>query len=220
MSGARCCAFTEEAERMKAPGSEGEHDAQRQFGTTRRAMSFYNQQMLDYLNPLMREFIAHQELAFIGTADASGACDCSFRAGPPGFVHVIDEKTLALPDYHGNGVMASIGNILEDPHVGLVFIDFFRSTVGLHVNGTARIVDNDTLSAQTYVTPELLDVIQTTGGRHPERWVIVEVEEAYIHCSKHVPLLQKLDKEMHWGTDDENCKGGDVFKSKCCPRPW
>ena len=66
----------------------------------------------------------------------------------------------------------------------------------------------------------MIKATQTTGGRCPERWMLVEVEEAYIHCSKHVPLLQKLDKDIHWGTDDENYKGGDAFKAKACPRPW
>ena len=199
---------------MTLPGSKGEHQAQKEFGTTRRAMAFYNKQMLNSLNPLMREFIARQEMVFIATADAHGECDCSFRAGLPGFVQVFDDKTLAYPEYRGNGVMASVGNIMENPRIGMIFIDFFRSTVGLHVNGKARVVDNEALRARLDVTPEILTTIRTTGGRCPERWIVVEVEEAYIHCSKHVPLLQKLDKSIHWGTDDERAKGGDAFKAK------
>jgi len=102
---------------MKLPGSKGEHQAQEAFGTTRRALTFYNKQMLVYLNPLMREFIARQEMVFIATADAQGACDCSFRAGLPGFVHVLDDTTLAYPEYRGNGVMASVG---VAPHLTVV----------------------------------------------------------------------------------------------------
>ena len=205
---------------MKLPGSKGEHQAQEAFGTTRRALTFYHKQMLNYLNPLMREFIARQEMVFIATADARGACDCSFRAGLPGFVHVLDDTTLAYPEYRGNGVMASVGNIMENPHIGMIFIDFFQSTVGLHVNGKARIVANEALLARPDVTPEMIKAIRTTGGRCPEHWILVEVEEAYIHCAKHVPLLQKLDKDIHWGMDDEHYKGGDAFKAKACPRPW
>ena len=137
---------------MKLPGSQGEHQAQEAFGTTRRALTFYNKQMLNALNPLMREFILRQEMVFIATADAQGACDCSFRAGLPGFVHVLDDTTLAYPEYRGNGVMASVGNIVENPHIGMIFIDFFQSTVGLHVNGKARIVDNEALLARRDVT--------------------------------------------------------------------
>jgi hypothetical protein len=50
--------------------------------------------------------------------------------------------------------------------------------------------------------------------------VFVDVEEAYIHCSKHIPLMKKLDKTIHWGTDDEQSKGGDYFAAKECLRPW
>lgn len=205
---------------MTLPGSTGEHQAQEAFGTTRQALAFYNNQMLDYLNPLMRQFIARQEMVFIATADAHGACDCSFRAGLPGFVHSLDDRTLAYPEYRGNGVMASVGNLLENPHIGMIFMDFLQSTVGLHVNGKASVVENAALLARLDVTPGLLQATQATGGRSPERWILVAVEEAYIHCSKHVPLLQKLDKAIHWGTDDERYKGGDAFKAKTCPRPW
>jgi predicted pyridoxine 5'-phosphate oxidase superfamily flavin-nucleotide-binding protein len=205
---------------MQLPGSTGEHQAQEQFATTRRALTFYHKQMLNALNPLMREFIRRQEMVFIATADAHGACDCSFRAGLPGFVHVLDAKTLAYPEYRGNGVMASVGNLVENPHIGMIFVDFFQSTVGLHVNGKAHVVANAEILARPDVTPEMITATQATGGRHPECWILVEVEEAYIHCSKHVPLLQKRDKDIHWGTDDEHEKGGDYFKAKACPRPW
>ncbi len=205
---------------MKLPGSEGEHLAQEKFGTTRRALAFYNQQMLNHLNSLMREFIACQEMVFISTADAQGECDCSFRGGLPGFVHVLDDKTLAFPEYRGNGVMASVGNLLKNPHIGMIFVDFFGTTVGLHVNGRARIVGNEEILSRGDATPGMIQAGRTTGGRSPERWVVVEVEEAYIHCSKHIPLLKKLDKKIEWGTDDEKCKGGDAFKAKACDRPW
>ncbi len=211
---------TGEKKTITVPGSEGEHHAQKKFGTTRRALAFYNNQMLDHLNAVMQEYVARQEMVFIATADAHGECDCSFRAGSPGFVQVLDEKTLVFPEYRGNGVMASFGNISENPHVGLIFIDFFQSTVGLHVNGEARVVENEDLPARPDVTPRMTKAAATTGGRRPERWIFVKVEEAYIHCSKHVPLLKKLDKDIHWGTDDENRKGGDFFRAKDCPRPW
>lgn len=59
----------------------------------------------------MREFIADREMVFIATADAAGECDCSLRAGLPGFVRSLDEKILLYPEYRGNGVLASLGNI-------------------------------------------------------------------------------------------------------------
>lgn len=199
---------------LQLPGSSGEHLAQEKFGTTRRALAFYNKQMLDYLNPLMREFVEQQELVFIATADAHGECDCSLRAGTAGFVKVLDDRRLAYPEYRGNGVMASVGNILENPHIGMIFIDFFRHTIGLHVNGKASIVENSELLNRSDIAMEMIEESRTIGGRSPERWVFIEVEEAYIHCSKHIPLLQKMDKKIHWGTDDVGHKGGDAFQVK------
>jgi uncharacterized protein len=212
--------ITKDIGQLQLPGSHGEHFAQEQFGTTRRAIAFYDRQMLDYLNPLMKDFVAQQEIMFIATADNHGECDCSLRAGTPGFVKVLGDRMIAYPEYRGNGVMASVGNILENPHIGIIFIDFFRHTVGLHVNGKASVVENAELLTRDDVTTEMLEAIQTIGGSSPERWIFVEVEEAYIHCSKHIPLLQKMDKKIHWGTDDVKQKGGDAFQAKDCPRPW
>jgi predicted pyridoxine 5'-phosphate oxidase superfamily flavin-nucleotide-binding protein len=202
------------------PGSTGEHTLQDRYGTAARACAFYDNQVLDHLNLAMREFLARQEMAFIATADGHGEADCSFRAGPPGFVRVLGARTLAYPEYRGNGVMASLGNLSENPHIGLLFVDFFHSTVGLHVNGRARIVENADLLGWEGVPEIILQDIAVTGGRRPERWVVVTVEEAYIHCSKHIPLLQKLDKAIAWGTDDVQLKGGDYFQAKASPRPW
>jgi predicted pyridoxine 5'-phosphate oxidase superfamily flavin-nucleotide-binding protein len=201
------------------PGSQGEHDLQERYGTRSRAEAFYKHQVLSYLNAQMRTFIARQEMFFLATADGQGECDASFRAGQAGFVHVLNEKTLVYPEYRGNGVMASLGNIAESPHAGLLFIDFFHDKIGLHVNGAARILSNEELLTCPEVSAALRADITETGGRRPERWVLVTVEEAYIHCSKHVPRLAKAGEEVrHWGTDDVRAKGGDFFHAKSAPR--
>jgi predicted pyridoxine 5'-phosphate oxidase superfamily flavin-nucleotide-binding protein len=211
----------EEVERVT--GSAGERELQERYGTTRRAGVFYGRQMLDHLNEEMQDFIAHMEMVFVATADADGEADCTFRAGPPGFVHVLDRSALAYPEYRGNGVMATLGNLHENAHVGLLFVDFFRTTVGLHVNGAARVVENEQFCST--VGRDVIDlrsgdhpVRPGEGGPRPERWVIVDVEEAYIHCSKHVPLLVKLDKSIVWGSDDTTRKGGDFFNVAGCLR--
>ena len=203
---------------MKRPASAAEQQAQQQFGTSARAASFYANQMLDHLNPLMQQFIARQEMAFIATADASGACDCSFRAGTPGFVQVLDEKTLAYPEYRGNGVLASAGNILENPQIGMIFLDYYHSTVGLHVNGKARILSPDEIAGLPRLSAGMVEASHLKGGRGPDAWIVVGIEEAYIHCSKHVPFLTRLDMQIAWGTDDESVKGGDFFKIKPIPK--
>jgi len=198
---------------LHVPGTSGEERAQSRFGSTQRAVSFYRQQVISELNEVMKKFIREQEHVFIATANSQGAADSSFRAGPTGFVHILSSRQLAYPEYRGNGVMASVGNILENPHIGLMFIDFFKSTIGLHVNGAARVIENNRLSEEPGVTDALLQDAAVKGGRHPECWIMVDVEEAYIHCSKHIPLLGKKNKQVQWGTDDERDKRGGFFQS-------
>ncbi|MFE9134554.1 pyridoxamine 5'-phosphate oxidase family protein [Streptomyces sp. NPDC007355] len=182
---------------------------QQRMGTAERADRFYADQVLDRLNPRMTEFVARQEMFFLATADRHGECDNTFRAGPPGFLHVLDDATLAYPEYRGNGVHASLGNIEENPHVGLLMVDFLRDRIGLHVNGRARVVDDDEMRrahAGLAVDP--------VPGRRALVWVEVAVEEAYIHCAKHIPHLQKVPRNgsgRPWGTDDFRRKGGDFF---------
>lgn len=196
------------------PGSAGEHRLQREVGTQARADRFYTDQLRDRLLPRMIEFIERMDMAFIATADAHGECDSSLRAGPPGFLKVLDERTLAYPEYRGNGVLASLGNISENPHVGLLMVDFVRDLIGLHVNGRARIVD-----AAEFTTRHPDIGQDEVRGRRPERWVVVDVEEAYIHCRKHIPHMQRLPQKRDWGTDDPARKGGDYFDSRSTPPP-
>ncbi|WP_291409489.1 pyridoxamine 5'-phosphate oxidase family protein [Actinophytocola sp.] len=191
------------------PGSGGEHLLQNAYGTRDRAARFYRDQVLDRLNDDMVTFVGRMEMAFIGTADAGGECDSTFRAGPPGFLHVLDDRRIAYPEYRGNGVLASLGNISENPHVGLLMIDFIEDLIGLHVNGRARIVEDADLRAET---PGLPSEIERGGA--PERWVVVHVEEAYVHCRKHIPRMQQVPRDRDWGTDDVRRKGGDYFGAR------
>ncbi|MFD5316514.1 pyridoxamine 5'-phosphate oxidase family protein [Streptomyces sp. NPDC127098] len=194
--------------RAGRPGSDGEHVLQRQLGSEERADRFYQDQVLDHLNDRMREFVGRQEMFFLATSDRHGECDNSFRAGPAGFLRVLDPKSLVYPEYRGNGVHASLGNISENPHAGLLLIDFERARIGLHINGRARIVPDHELRA---LHPDL--PTDTAPGRRTDLWVRIDVEEAYIHCAKHIPRLvtPPKDTERAWGTDDYRRKGGDFF---------
>ena len=208
------------AEMDTRPGSTGEHSLQERYGTFKRAAAFYDKQMLDHLNPLMCEYLARQEMVFIATADAHGECDASFRAGPPGFVRVLDDRTVMYPEYRGNGVMASLGNITENGHVGMVFVDFFHSGVGLHINGRARIIEHEAVRAFAPMLARMAGVEDLhedppDKNKRPERWVLVDIVEAYIHCSKHIPILAKLP-----GNAGEAPPSGDHFKAKDESRPW
>ncbi|MGW7595948.1 pyridoxamine 5'-phosphate oxidase family protein, partial [Streptomyces rubiginosohelvolus] len=169
-------------DRAWRPGSDGEHHLQRRLGTVDRADRFYDDQVLDHLNVRMREFIERQEMFFLATSDRHGECDSTFRAGPPGFLRVLDTRTLAYPEYRGNGVLASLGNIQENPHLGILMVDFFRDRIGLHVNGRARVVEDAEMRAAHHGLP-----VDPVPGRRAVVWVEVTVEEAYIHCAKHIP---------------------------------
>src|SRR6266705_3078861 len=165
------------------PGSAAERDLQCRYQTTGRADRFYRDQVLDHLNPAMREFVGRQDMAFIATSDGAGECDASFRAGTPGFLHVIDERTIAYPEYRGNG--------------------------------TARVVDDETLRRSVPDLPA-----EHVKGRQPERWVVVAVDEAYVHCRKHIPRMMHVPHRRAWGTDDVQSKGGDYFGAAATPSPW
>jgi predicted pyridoxine 5'-phosphate oxidase superfamily flavin-nucleotide-binding protein len=168
---------------------------QQRYGSTRRADRFYEKQVISCLNEKMIEFVSRQEMMFVSTADGEGHCDSAIRVGNPGFVRVLNSQTIAYPEYRGNGVFASLGNIAENPHVGLLLVDFYDSTIGLHINGKASIVDD----------------LKGCDDPPAERWVCVEVEEAYIQCSKYIPLLERKSQASTLSSDIEKPKSGDFF---------
>jgi predicted pyridoxine 5'-phosphate oxidase superfamily flavin-nucleotide-binding protein len=112
--------------------------------------------------PEDRAFIEKAAMFFIATADAEGRPDCSYKGGLPGFVRVLDERTLAIPDYDGNGMYRTWGNVLVNPRVGLLFLDF-ESPKRLRVNGTAGLREDDPLRAEfpgaVFVVRVLADLI-------------------------------------------------------------
>lgn len=94
-----------------------------------------------------RAFIERATLFFLATADADGRPDCSYKGGAPGFVRVLDDRTLAFPDYDGNGMYRSLGNLRVNPQVGLLFVDF-EGRQRIRVNGTASIDLADPLAGE------------------------------------------------------------------------
>ena len=193
-------------DRRRQSGSAGERILQERYGTTQRAQQFYKNQVTGQLTPVMQQFIQRMEMAFIATSDSSGECDCSFRAGPAGFIKVLDSHTIAYPEYRGNGVMASLGNMLQNPHIGIFLADFTHDLIGLHVNGDASLVTPARMQEFDLDIPE-----SGHPGRRPVQWVLVHVTEAYIHCSKHIPKMFPQSRVRHWGTDSPRHKGGDYF---------
>ncbi|GGS46706.1 MSMEG_1061 family FMN-dependent PPOX-type flavoprotein [Streptomyces griseoviridis] len=126
----------------------------------------------DRLDAYHRRFIAHSPFLTMATADARGRADCSPRGDYPGFVKVLDDRTLAIPDRPGNKIADSFSNLAENDGVGLLFlVPGARET--LRVNGRGRPTDE----------PDVLARMETEAKR-PALAVVVEVEEVYFHCGR------------------------------------
>ena len=125
----------------------GSRALQDQFDTRRLADRIEERLVHTRLSDDDRAFIEACDMFFLATADAQGRPNCSYKGGDPGFVRVLDEQTLAFPSYDGNGMFLSLGNALENPHVGLLFIDFARGR-RLRFNGEASVAVDDPLLEQ------------------------------------------------------------------------
>ena len=126
----------------------------------------------DRLNELTRQFVDRSPFVLLATSAPDGTCDVSPRGDPPGFVRVLDEQTLILPERPGNRLADSLRNILANPRVGLLFV---VPGVGdtLRVNGRATLVTDDELLA-----PSAVD------GKVPTLGILVDADEVFTHCSK------------------------------------
>jgi PPOX class probable FMN-dependent enzyme len=140
--------------------------------------------ILDHLDRNALAFLAHSPFLCLATSDGAGHLDCSPRGDYPGFVRVLDERTLALPDRLGNKLADSFLNVLETGRVGLIcFVPGMIET--LRINGSAYVTDDEELLAsleQDGVTPELATVIRT--------------EEVYLHCGRALVRSGLWDPEM------------------------
>jgi len=120
-----------------------------------------------------RALIESRPLFFLATADAEGRPDCSFKGGAPGFVRVTGEGELAFPSYDGNGMFRSLGNLLVNPAVALLFIDFERPN-RLRVNGSASVAGDDPLLA-SFAGAQLI--------------VRVRAERIFPNCPRYIPRM-------------------------------
>ena len=132
---------------MNSPYHAGSRSLQDRFDTRRLAdridEKFLSRAIIDADD---RAFIERMDMFFLATADAAGRPQCSYKGGDPGFVRVLDESTLAFPSYDGNGMYLSAGNVLENPHVGMLFIDFVSARPSrLRLNGIASVDQHDEL---------------------------------------------------------------------------
>jgi len=131
------------------------------------------------LTPERRAFIERQPLFFLATADAAGRPQCSYKGGDPGFVRVLSDTELCFPNYDGNGMYLSMGNLAENPHVGLLFVDFSgRPPSRLRVNGRAAVALDDPLTAMypgaQFVVRVVVDAVFPNCPRYVHRMELVE----------------------------------------------
>ena len=136
------------------------------------ASELARRKLLSRLDRHCRNFISISPFLVIGSASAAGPADVSPRGDAPGFVAVIDDRTLVIPDRPGNRLNDTLGNILENPQVALIFfVPGMNET--LRVNGRAQITSDETMLAPLAVQ-----------GKLPLSGILVEVEEAFLHCAK------------------------------------
>jgi predicted pyridoxine 5'-phosphate oxidase superfamily flavin-nucleotide-binding protein len=155
-----------------------------------------------------KAFIESAIYFFVATADANGRPDCSFKGGAPGFVRVTAAAELAFPDYDGNGMFKSLGNIAVNPHVGLLFIAMHGKPQRLRVNGTARVLRDDPLMREVAGAQLMIRVTAHAIFPNCPRNI---PELKFETPSKYVPLPGQPRVEPGW-------KNFDIFKDVLPPR--
>jgi predicted pyridoxine 5'-phosphate oxidase superfamily flavin-nucleotide-binding protein len=156
------------------------------------------------INDEDRAFIERMDMFFLATADAEGRPQCSYKGGDPGFVRVLDEHTLAFPNYDGNGMYLSMGNVLANPHVGMLFVDFTAARPSrLRVNGVASIDHGDALM-EAYPEAQLVVRVRATQvfpncPRYIHRMALVERSRFVPRTECETPVPEW--KHTSWASD-------------------
>ncbi len=156
--------------------------------------------LADRLNDLTRQFIERSPFVCVATAQPGGGLDVSPRGDPAGFVRILDERTLLMPDRPGNRIADTLTNLLDDSRIALLFLipgigDTFR------VNGRASIVDDPELLA-----PSIVD------GSVPQLGLLISIEEAYTQCAKAL-IRSDLWNPEHHIERSELPSGGEILRS-------
>lgn len=155
---------------MSGTYHDGHRRLQDRFDTRRLADRIDERLVDDVIDADDKAFIEGLDMFFLATADERGHPNCSYKGGEPGFVRVLDEHTVAFPNYDGNGMYLSAGNVLVNPNVGMLFIGFERGR-RLRLNGVATIDEHDGLLAE-----------------YPEAQFVVRVRarEVFPNCPRYI----------------------------------
>ena len=156
---------------------DGNRTLQEQFDTTRLA-DRVGELVHDRLSDSDKAFIEHMDMFFLATVDELGHANCSYKGGEPGFIRVIDDTTIAFPNYDGNGMYLSMGNVLKTKQVGMLFIDF-ENRWRMRLNGEATIDANDALMAE-----------------YPEAQFMVRVNarEVFPNCPRYIHQMKLVQR--------------------------
>jgi uncharacterized protein len=192
-------------EAMEPTYHEGSRRLQDRFDTRRLAdrldERFVSRPLIDARD---KAFIERLDMFFLATADPEGRPQCSYKGGDPGFVRVLDEQTVAFPNYDGNGMYLSMGNLLLNPHVGMLFIDFVSERPSrLRINGVASVDEGDELMAHY---PEAQFVVRVKATqvfpncpRYIHRLALVERSRFVPHAECETPVPEW--KRTEWARD-------------------
>ena len=157
---------------------DGNRTLQAQFDTERLAGRISDTLVKDHIDAHDKAFIERMDMFFLATVDDQGHANCSYKGGEPGFVRVIDERTIAFPNYDGNGMYLSMGNVLKTKQAGMLFIDF-ENRWRMRLNGEATIDAHDALMAD-----------------YPEAQFIVRVtaREVFPNCPRYIHQMKLVQR--------------------------
>jgi hypothetical protein len=149
---------------------DGNREMQQRFDTTRLADRIEDKVVHATLTDHDKAFVERVDCFFLATADADRKPTCSYKGGDPGFVRAVDDHTLAFPCYDGNGMFLSMGNVIVNPSVGMLFVDF-ENAWRMRVQGEASITEGDPLLAE-----------------YPEAQLVVRVQvtEVFANCPRYI----------------------------------
>jgi hypothetical protein len=187
---------------------QGSRELQDRFGSRALADRLDEKLRRERFNEADKAFVEASPFFFLATSDAAGRPDCSFKGGLPGFVRIAAPDLLIFPDYDGNGMFRSLGNIRANPHVGLLFIRIGDKPGRLRINGTAEIAFED---------DRLADF---AGG---QMLVKVTPTDVFPNCPRYIPRLDLIEPSAYAPRPrtpplEPAWKGFDDFKDVVPPR--
>jgi predicted pyridoxine 5'-phosphate oxidase superfamily flavin-nucleotide-binding protein len=160
---------------------EGNRQLQDQFDTRRLAEHCVAKLVRDVINPKQKAFIESADMFFLATVNDKGEPTCSYKGGDPGFVRVVDERTLAIPNYDGDGKYLSWGNTIVNHNVAMLFIDFMKGW-RLRIHGTATLSDTDPLMSE-YPGTQFI--------------VRIRVREIFGNCPRYIHKYQLVERSSY-----------------------